>query len=53
MVTFCYEFHDKFMLILMLDPIDGVWACVNNVSSDSLVNMLQEYVLLVSGPNRF
>ena len=46
-----YEFHEKFIFILKLLPVDGAWAYVNNIYSESLTNMLQESVFHVNEPN--
>ena len=39
------------MFILNLHPVDGVWTYVSNIYAESMINMLQEYVLHVNEPN--
>ena len=39
------------MFILKLHIEDGVWTYINNIYSESPINMLQESVFHVTGPN--
>ena len=39
------------MFILKLHPVDGIWTYVGNIYAESLIHMLQEYVLHVNEPN--
>ena len=51
MVRMWYEIHEQFMFILKLHPGDGAWTYINDTYSESLINMLQESVLHIIGPN--
>ena len=51
MVMLWSEINEKSMFIFKFHLEDGVWIYINNIYSESLINMLQESVLHEIGSN--